>query len=239
MDFPSEFFHLNLVFAQKAAALTGLPMEDALRLHSHLYLSFNLGRDFDPQHPAWRAYLDGLSAAGDALDWTVVFYRRRLAEAPRQLPALEFGCFSYAVWDGGRARIHFRHNDPGFSPLSRERAGARRAELAVMFAHIRRHEKDFTSAVGGSWLYHIEAYRRLFPPGFLASATAGSDPETQFIALWGQFLDHHGQVKAEMARRFMHDVEQAQTLKDGLACFPYPVLRLEGPLSEFYDFLGI
>ena len=239
MDFPSEFFHLNLIFAQKAAALTGLTWDDALRFHTHLYLSFNIGREFDAKHPVWRAYLDGLHAATNPLEWTVNFYRRRLEEDPKQEPALSFGCFSYAIWQGGRVRIHFRHNDPGFSPLSRERAMVRRAELGAMFDYLRAHEKDLTTVIGGSWLYHLEAYRRLFPPGFLASARSGPEPETRFISLWGQFLDHHGQVKPEMARRFTQDIGQAQTLDGLLACFPYSMLRLEGPLAEFYSFLGI
>jgi len=91
--------------------------------------------------------------------------------------------------------------------------------------------------VGGSWLYHLEAYRRLFPPGFLASAQA-EEPDARFLALWGQFLDHQGQVKPDMAQRFERAVDRAGSLAELMACFPYPVLRLERPLEEFYAFFG-
>lgn len=92
--------------------------------------------------------------------------------------------------------------------------------------------------VGGSWLYNIEAYRRLFPPAFLATA-APEEPEPQFIALWGQFLDHRQQVKPDLASQFRAEFSRQTTLSGLLHSFPYPVLRLECPLRVFYEHFGV
>ena len=239
MLLPAEFFELNLAFARRVAALTGLSLAEALRGFTYIYLSFNLPRDFDAAHPVWRAYLAGLEVAGDPAGWTAGFYRQRQLEAPKPLPELEFGCFSYSEWDGGRMRIHFRANDAfGISPLSRERLPVRLEELAGLFRHIRSHAAHLTSVVGGSWLYHLPAYRRLFPPAFLASAAVG-EGDAQFFTLWGQFIDHTGQVKPALAQEFHQALENQTSLAGLLACFPYSVLRVEGPVEAFYAFYGV
>jgi hypothetical protein len=94
------------------------------------------------------------------------------------------------------------------------------------------------TVVGGSWLYNIDAYHRLFPPGFLATARAGPN-EYQFIALWGQFLDRHGRVKPRIARPFLEGLEQRVTEESLLHGFPYRVLRLESAITTFYRFYGL
>ncbi len=173
------------------------------------------------------------------MDWTYRFYIQRLAIAPKLPPAVEFGCFSYVEWAGGRIRIHFRNNDPlGASPLSRERISARQAELKAMFAYIRRHAAAPLTVVGGSWLYAIEAYRRLFPLAFLTNAI-DREVEPQFMAQWGQFLDYRGKVKPALAFQFLENLELQTSLDGVLACFPYPVLHLECPITEFYTFFMI
>ena len=58
-----SFFDLQLQFARKVAALSGLPFADALLRYTNLYVRFGLGRDFDPDHPAWREYVAGLPGA--------------------------------------------------------------------------------------------------------------------------------------------------------------------------------
>jgi hypothetical protein len=239
MSFPAEFFGLNYSFAQKAASVSAVPLADALRKYTHIYLSFNLDRDFSPANPIWRAYLKGLPGVADPVDWTYEFYLQRMKVAPKLPPALEFGCFSFAEWAGGRIRIHFRYNDPlGAGPLSLERINARQGELKAMFRYIRQHVAAPITVVGGSWLYAIEAYRRLFPLAFLTNAT-DREVEPQFLVQWGQFLDHHNQVKPDLARRFLENLELQTSLEGVLACFPYPVLHLECPIGEFYTFFMI
>ena len=55
------FFDLQLRFAERIAALAGLPLSRALLEYTNLYVRFGLGRDFDPAHPGWRDYEAGLA----------------------------------------------------------------------------------------------------------------------------------------------------------------------------------
>ncbi|MFN8489480.1 MAG: hypothetical protein U0350_17995 [Caldilineaceae bacterium] len=240
MQLSKGFFDLNLQFAQRIAQVTGRPFADCLLDYTHLYPRFGLGRGFDPNNPVWQAYWQGLQQAEDGGAWTYAFYRQRMTEAPPSAPAPAFGCFSYAVWSDNRIRLHFHNADASEDgPLSRLRFGTRLDELRVMFAHIRQTVIAPGNVVGGSWLYNLEAYRRLFPPAFIATAHVEQDLEAQFIALWGQFVDRHGAIKADLASRFLRCLQNSTKLEDMLHCFPYRVLRLEAPIRYFYEFYTV
>ena len=45
--------------------------------------------------------------------------------------------------------------------------------------------------VGASWLYNLEAYRRLFPASYVATARVLPD-RFRHMPLWGQFVNRHG-----------------------------------------------
>lgn len=233
--FPRAFFDLNYRFAARASALSKLPLAEALRRYTHLYLSFGLGRSFDPLQPAWVDFAKGLSRSADPVDWIFQTYLRLTGGNPPPPPVPAFGVFSYSVWEGGRIRLHFWGGPQRVSTLSRDCLPQRLEELRALVADVCQNAPGARSMVGGSWLYHIEAYRRLFPPAFLATAQP-EDPDPQFIALWGQFLDHQRQVKPGAAQPFLARVEQARSLDALLHAFPYPVLRLECPIHEFITF---
>jgi hypothetical protein len=239
-DLPKEFFALNLAFAQKAAKLSQRPFPEVLLEYTHTYLRFGLGRDFDAQNPVWQEYLRGLPSADDPAAWTHSFYLTRLRLHPPGPPSPAFGCFSYSVWSDGRLRLHFHNAESSaHRPLSRERMGVRLAELRALFRYIKDNVAHPGNVVGGSWLYNLEAYRRLFPPAFVATARPSDEAEFQFIALWGQFVDSHGQMKPGLAARFLECLSRQTELKEVGKCFPFQLLRLECPIQVFYEFYGI
>lgn len=238
MDYPREFFDLTYRFAQRIHCVTGLALDQALLRYTHLYLAFGLGRSFDPSVADWAAFIAGLRNAADPVDWMYATYRRLVGYLPPRQPDLPFGCFSYAVWAGGRVRLHFWNPERGVSPLRREFIPTRMAELRDLFTHVRATVPGASKVVGGSWLYNIEAYRRLFPEAFLSTARA-EEPEAQFIALWGQFVDHRRQIKTDMAAAFLQRVGRAASLDEILRSFPYLVLRLEACIESFYTFYGV
>lgn len=239
MIFPKRFFELNWLFALKIAAVWRRPLTDVLLDHTHFYIRFNLGRSFDPAHPTWQAYLRGIEQPGDPIEWTYQFYLAHEAQAVARPDEPTFECFSYTVLPGLRIRLHFHNAETeDCSPLSWERLPARIAELSAMFAHIRAHVDQPTTVVGGSWLYNIDAYRRLFPLAYLASAHVATN-EFRYLTLWGQFLDRRGQVKEQLATRFVEDLNQANNLRDLEKCFPFQVLHLESSVQQFYSYYGI
>jgi len=88
-------------------------------------------------------------------------------------------------------RLHFSHQDRfGLGPLSSERIAVRLAELRAKFDHIHETLPEAQQVRGGSWLYNREAYTRLFPPSFGASAEV-DQPHCQFRGLWGQLLRYN------------------------------------------------
>jgi hypothetical protein len=228
----SGFFDLNLRFAHKVAEVSGIPFEGALLQHTHCYVRFTNLRDFAQDNPVWQAYLAGLRDV-DPLEWTYTFYVEQDAHAPSRLRGPQFGCFSYSRLADGRMRLHFHNAERGDEhPLGDDRLAQRRAELAALFAHVREHAPDATRVAGGSWLYNLEAYRRLFPRAFLASARPG-EGDFQFMTLWGQFLDRHGEVRPGPAAQFLERLERAKTLAEAAESFPLKVLYLEAKVEGF------
>jgi hypothetical protein len=239
MVYAKAFFDLQLEFARKVAVLSGLPLEPVLLRYTNFYIRFGLGRDFDAAHPTWQAYLIGLQDAQDQPDWTYSFYlmhSERLAGPPVEAT---FGCFSYALSRGDRIRLHFQNADTqGHSSLGIACLGQRRADLTALFQHVKRTLPEQVRVTGVSWLYNLEAYRRLFPASYVATARVIND-RFQAMPLWGQFLDRYGGVKEMMTRPFLARLDRQTSLEGLHECFPFQVLTVEAPVLEFYDFYGL
>jgi len=232
------FFDLQLQFADTVTILSGLPLARVLLEYTNLYVRFGLGRDFDPADPVWREYLAGLQDTKDSREWTYRFYLARPEVAPPATVAA-FGCFSYSRLSGDRIRLHFRNAETdGHSPLAIERRAHRLADLAALFEHVKRTQHEPLRVIGASWLYNLDAYRRLFPSPYLATAHVIHD-RFRHMPLWGQFLDRHGEIKERMTRQFLARLERQSSLEGLDQCFPLQVLAVEAPAQEFYDFYGI
>ena len=95
--YAKTFFDLQLQFAHRVTALSGLPLPRALLEYTNLYIRFGAGRDFDAAHPIWRDYLAGLPDANDGREWTYRFYLRRGQAMAAPAVVATFGCFSYAL----------------------------------------------------------------------------------------------------------------------------------------------
>jgi len=237
--YAKAFFDLQLQFAESVTALSGLPLARALLEYTNLYIRFGSGRGFDPAHPTWREYLAGLQDTNDRREWTYRFYGRRPETTTAPPVVATFGCFSYARLGDDRIRLHFRNAETeGHSPLGIDRRGRRLEDLTALFAHVKRTRHPTLRVVGASWLYNLEAYRRLFPASYLATAHV-IVRRFQHMPLWGQLVDRHGEINPSRARQFLERLERQSSL-DGLdQCFPCQVLSVEASALEFYEFYGI
>ena len=237
--YAKEFFDLQVDFARTTSTLAGIPFARALLDYTNLYIRLGLGRDFAAEHPVWQEYLEGVREEKDVGEWTHRFYgARRAPVAPPHLVA-SFGCFSYASSSDTRIRLHFRNAETdGTSPLSIGRRDRRLAELAALFGHVKAARGSDARVVGASWLYNIEAYRRLFPDTYLSTAQS-IDGRFRHMPLWGQFVNRQGDVRVDTAREFRARLRR-QTALEGLdKCFPYQVLSLEAAARDFYEFYGV
>ena len=235
MDLSPAFFDLQLRFADSIVRVSHLSFEEALLNFTNLYLQF-IGRSFDPVHPVWQAYLAGLRQAKDRALWTYTFYQRS-----RELhsPSLS-GCFHYSYLpEENTIRYHFVNVDTsGSGPLSKERMPVRLQELRTMFAQIKKQYGDVPTVRGNSWLYNIDAYRRLFPAQYTRNAKIVED-EFQYLSLWGQFLQRDGRVHEHLVASFLSRLQKSETLKDLTSSFPYQVLSPQSPIALFYQFYEI
>jgi len=239
VTYAKAFFDLQLEFALRVSALSGLPLARTVLEYTNFFIRFGLGRGFDPAHPIWQEYLAGLPEAGDADEWTYRFYLTRSQGTGAPPVVATFGCFSYALSSGDAVRLHFENAEPdGSSPLGRDRVSWRLAELASLFDHVKQTQGHARQVLGASWLYNLEAYRRLFPKSYLASAHA-IHGRFQHMPLWGQFVDRHGEIKERLTRPFLERIERESRLDRLEQCFPFQVLSVRAPVAEFYDFYGL
>ena len=237
MDFCANSFALNFAYAHRVADITGMELEQALLEHTYCYLALGLGRDFNPDHPLWREFLTVTTDLETQIIQAHRFYMER--RLPKTLPPQEqsCGCFYFSIWLNGRIRLHFRNTEEGcIGPLSPTRLELRRAELYELIQRIQRDVRRARTLVGGSWLYHMQAYWQLFPPAFLQTAVPSLDPqETRYLSLWGQFVNRQGEVHLGEARVFLAQLEKARTVQESMLAFPYSVLHLEAPLEVFEE----
>ena len=239
MIYAKPFFDLQLQFADKVTGLSGLPVARVLLEYTNLYVRFGLGRDFDPAHPTWQAYLAGLEDTDDIRDWTYAFYSTRSDPVAGPPVVATFGCFAYARSGDERIRLHFQNAETdGHSPLAIERVTQRQADLTALFEHVKRTQPQPLRVAGVSWLYNLDAYRRLFPASYVATAHPAGH-RFQRMPLWGQFLDRRGAIRANIAREFLARLERQSGLDDLSRCFPLQALAVEAPVQDFYNFYGI
>ncbi|QBD76735.1 hypothetical protein EPA93_12255 [Ktedonosporobacter rubrisoli] len=232
LDLSPAYFDLQLHFAASVAQVSHFSFEEAIFHFTNIYLQC-LNRSFEPTHANWQAYLAGLQQAPNPAQYTFAFYEKH-RQATSSSP---YGCFQYIYLPAEQAiRFHFTPADgSGYGPLSRERRTARLLELKSMFTHIKQQRPEAQRVRGCSWLYNLEAYKRLFPPQYTDSMVS-VDEEFQFLSLWGQFLQRDGQVRSALAQKFLAACCRELTLEGLLNCFPYRVLAPTCAISAFYEF---
>ncbi|WP_043338483.1 hypothetical protein [Comamonas sp. B-9] len=150
-----------------------------------------------------------------------------------------FGCFSYEPPNvEGVVRIHFLPAvNQESSPLSPERIAERRCELKAMFAEIRLLQPRAKVVRGVSWLYNLNAYKRLFPAAFVAAIEEPRFPvHLNGTSTWGQVLDWRQRVKPDIegriASEFPNMREQAPW-----EIFPLKALTTHCEIEKFYEHL--
>jgi hypothetical protein len=239
------YFDLQLRFAQTVAEIGSLPLADASARYTNFHRRFGLGYlQGLPCSAAWTRYIDHLSLLkthDQRVSWTQAFFLHSPEESP---PANEhrFGCFSCSPPNAeGILRIHFanRDNDGSTGPLNHAKIASRKGELKEMFAFIKSVYPSVQGVRGTSWLYHIQAYRRLFPlPYGDSRVIRKTDLRFDGTSSWGQFLTHQEQIKPAMREQFLQNLHKLDIAHLWRA-FPLPALMTNAPVAVFYDFYNV
>ncbi|MBI1200577.1 MAG: hypothetical protein GC203_22170 [Phenylobacterium sp.] len=232
-----DYFEVQLLFAERLADRTSRPISDVCLEFTNLHRRFGLGRVGGPGPAAdWTRYSAGLErckSASERLDWTVDFFSNAPSETgsnPR------FGCFSYeGPTADGAIRIHFsnRDSEDGVGPLARAKADRRIADLGEMFGHVRTHHPKARSVLGGSWLYNLEAYCRLFPSEYVASRFLPDRVRLDGTSTWGQLLDFRERVKPAVRDAVLKNLDEIDAAEPWRA-FPLRALRTQCDVEQFY-----
>ena len=242
VQYAKKFLTLQVKFAEKIAEVSKQALPDVLIDYTILRTLFNLRVSHNIPHPLWDAFITGLELSDNSEDWTYDFYLQRMTVNPDTSDERRFfGCFSYVYpWRNTRKlRIHFENRETSeHGALSKERMTLRKSELSAMFRYIQANHSDIETVRGGSWLYNIRAYHRLFPPDYVKTAKPVGY-ETAFWALWGQFIARNGSIRQPAAAQFLECLNKQKTVEGCLQCFPYQVLRPECSIEKFYSFYNL
>ncbi|MCB0996918.1 MAG: hypothetical protein KDB21_17610 [Acidimicrobiales bacterium] len=236
VELPAGYVELQLRFARRSAALGTHDFADAMTQLTNLHRRFGFGDPAKPTDERWTRYLDGLDAhrdLGGQVRWTVAFAASNRAVPPPSSAVARAGPFSVHV-HGDVLRTHFLPKAAdATSPLHASRLPLRRSELRVALEAAYRLCPGAQRVRGASWLYATKSYCALFSRTHIASATERTGVHRfQGSSAWGQFLDHRGGVKANLAARFVAAVDDY----DGQApwtLFPIPTLIVDSPIEFF------
>ena len=232
-----KFIEIQIRLAERLIELSTSRLNEVVEAHTvfRQILGMPYGNEIRNQ-PLWHEFIKGLEGQSDRVNWAYEFHLRHLpAESNSDDPS--FGCFSFDFHFRPVVRLHFG-NPRNERVLNKESVASRKDELKQMFTYIRRIHPEAERVRGSSWLYNVEAYRRLFPTEYVETATPVGY-ETGFFSLWGQFLKGDRSVREGMAEPFL-DCLSKQTSVDGcMQCFPYEVLRPECAIEPFYRFYGV
>ena len=249
MPYSKDFFALQLSYAHKLAKRFRRNLDDILFNYTTFSRSINLAaeRPFDQSNPVWNTYIKGLCKAVDDAEWTHVYYLNYCANVPMSKDEafngnILFGSFYFVLRNNRVIRPHFIKLGDDTSPhsvISNERMAESLRNLRRMFQFIKDNISGAKTVRGNTWLYNLEAYRRLYPLEYTTQMVANELHEFQFMALWGQFFDRNWQVKDLLANELLNRIEALNSLANLRFCFPYQALMPRRNIQAFYDYYEI
>lgn len=235
MTYPKDLFQIQVAFAKKVAETLSISTEKALLEYTGFYKLFEIQDwDFNPENEVWKEFLGQIQIKSDqdigGVAWN--FYMQRKQEWK---PRISFGCFSYDYnSENKKVHIHFENREKSNTgPLDKSKRENRKVELKDLLVHVQKNHPDAEIISGFSWMYNIEAYKRLFPREYLENMEAVNDWYGSF-AIWGQFLDHVGNVKPQIGNQFLNCIQTKESMENLCSCFPYQILRPEVSIDIFY-----
>ena len=108
-----------------------------------------------------------------------------------------------------------------------------------MFTVIQKTHPEAEIVQGGSWLYNLESYRRLFPKTFTEEMKVEEIPFPRSAGIWGQFLTSDSQVNDRMKQDFLTKANCATNAYELLQCFEFKILFPTAGIENFYNYFKI
>jgi len=222
------YFAVQRRFAERWAALAPVPIETAYLECTTWYLqAAGLDREFDPDHPTWQKFIADVQAAADP---DGVVHAAAIENEPDVPPGPVLD-WSWEAEDRCVRLIFYPQRSGDGHPLAQGNLPERQREFGDLVRRAGLEHPDAAWLRGRSWLYSIDAYRRIFPDVFIAGLEP-LEPDLQFLACWGQLLDGAWRTRADVASRLLKAVEIASTTDELEAAFPYAMQQSRVPFGS-------
>lgn len=241
MTYDKEFFTLVYKYAIRYSEITGESIEGVLLTQTPYYYAIgNHTWESDKNSKLWLQYLGGITSGKSPDDLAYEMYIKHLEKSNHKW----FGCFRYKYMTDKEeipiVKLHFENYDSSpYGPLSKERKKMRISELKEMFTEIKKLHPDVKYVQGGSWLYHYESYRRLFPKSYTEDLKEQPVRDTRIFVPWGPFVSSEGTLKSDLVKEFLERVKIANTVDQLKESFPLKGCFPRGRIEDFYTFYGI
>ena len=230
-----DYFTLQLKFADHFFSVASISFGAAISRCTNLRRRLNL-MGFEGEQ-VWNSFLNFADTNSASLvavvDKCVHLHEVHHSKASRSA----FGCFSYDPPNvEGVVRIHFMPlPNQECSPLSPEKSVERRGELRGMFAEIHQLQPHAKTVRGISWLYNLNAYKRLFPAAFVTAIEAPRFPvHLNGTSTWGQVLDWRQKVKPDVQKRILGQLPYMRG-QAPWEVFPLKALTAHCGIEMFYE----
>lgn len=241
------YFEVQLRLARRMAELTGASLgQMTLRFTNlHRRLGFGVNQPGEPPAPAWVDYARALEAEPDHAAQLALSQAVCASNPTERLPLpgqTQFGCFACEVpGDDGAVRLHFNNADTDDTggPLTSAKLERRRSEVAALVRHLREAYPQATTIRGKSWLYNLEAYRRVFPADYGASRAVAPGPlRLNGTSSWGQLIDSRDRIRPDIRDVVLANLDRLDPQAPWLV-FPFRVLATEAPIGSFAAAYGL
>lgn len=237
-EYPKELIDLIIQYAKKRSQISGLELIESIKNFTPVYyLIGNYDWEFKEDSISWQEFLQRYENGEDLVELVYDMYIKNYQEFSN---FKWFGCFRYRFVEdekgNGIVKLHFLNNSTSKEgPLALSQKGKRLQELKDLFEDVKENHPNAKYVQGGSWLYNLESYKRLFPKEYTNNMKS-IYPKPQMLVIWGQFLNSEWGIKKDMAEEFLLRLEKAKTEKDLENVFKLKELFPKGDIKYFYDF---
>ncbi len=237
-EYPKELFHLIIKYAEKRSEISNIDLIETIKSHTPIYyLIGNYDWEFKEDSIYWKEFLQRYENGEDLVELVYDMYIKNYQEFSNHK---WFGCFRYRFVEDengeGIIKMHFLNDRTSKEgPLASSQKENRLKELKDLFEDVKKNHPNAKYVQGGSWLYNLEAYRRLFPKEYFVGMKSIS-PKPQMLVIWGQFVNSEWGLNKERAERFLSRLEKAKTEEDLNNIFELIELFPRCEIKYFYDF---
>ncbi len=237
-EYPKELIDLIIQYAKKKSQISRLNIVETIKNFTPIYyLIGNYDWEFNKNSIYWKEFLERYEKGEDLVELVYDMYTKNYQEFSSHK---WFGCFRYRYVENEKAegivKMHFlndRTNKEG--PLSSNQKERRLKELKMMFEDVKKNHPNTKFVQGGSWLYNLESYKRLFPKEYFINMKSIC-PKPQMLVIWGQFINSEWGINKERAENFLHRLENCKTEEDLENMFEFIELFPKCEIKYFYDY---